>query len=189
MNKSVLVPVSDGCEEIETVAIIDVLRRAGIEVTFASIKPITDELPKVTGRSGIQFICDTYMTKQILEQSYDVIALPGGLKNAEALSEDKLLIERLKLQLEQQKWIAAICASPQLVLDKHGFMKNQVGTCHPAHVQDYKGQFQEDSVVVSGKIITSRSPGTALEFSLAIVELLLDKGTAVKLAKSMLIRI
>ena len=53
MNKSVLVPVSDGCEEIETVAIIDVLRRAGIDVTFASIKPITDELPKVTGRSGI----------------------------------------------------------------------------------------------------------------------------------------
>ena len=63
MNKSVLIPVGDGCEEIETVAIIDVLRRAGIDVTFASIKPITDELPRVTGRSGIQFICDTYMTK------------------------------------------------------------------------------------------------------------------------------
>lgn len=93
MNKSVLVPVADGCEEIETVAVIDILRRAGIEVTFASVKPILDDQPpKVVGRSGIQFICDTYLTEQILQKHYDCIALPGGLPNAETLGKDERLV-------------------------------------------------------------------------------------------------
>lgn len=67
-NKSVLVPVADGCEEIETVAILNILRRAGIEVSFVSIKPITGDLPVVVGRSGIQFICDSYLTDEILKK-------------------------------------------------------------------------------------------------------------------------
>lgn len=93
MNKSVLVPVADGCEEIETVAIIDILRRAGIEVTFASIKPIEqDKPPVVIGRSGISFICDSYLTEQILKQHYDCIALPGGVKNAESLGTHQNLV-------------------------------------------------------------------------------------------------
>lgn len=68
-------------------------------------------------------------------------------------------------------------------------MVNQVGTCHPANANDYKGKLTEDRVIVSNNFVTSRSPGTALEFALALVELLIDKGTAVKLAKSMLVKL
>lgn len=74
------------------------------------------------------------------------------------------------------------------MLDKNGFMKNEVGTCHPAHVNDYKGKFTEDRVFVSNNLITSRSPGTALEFGLSLVELLIDQTTAIKLAKSLLVK-
>ncbi|CAD8066559.1 unnamed protein product [Paramecium sonneborni] len=189
MQRQVLVPVSDGCEEIETVAIIDILRRANIDVTFASIKPVEDEkAPVIVGRSGISFICDTYLTEAVLKQQFDLIALPGGLSNAQQLGTHQPLLDRLRQQQEEGKWIAAICASPQLVLDKNGFMINSTGTCHPAHVQDYKGQFSEDRVHVSNKFITSRSPGTAIEFALALVELLVDQHTAIQMAKSLLVK-
>jgi 4-methyl-5(b-hydroxyethyl)-thiazole monophosphate biosynthesis len=93
--RSVLVPVSHGCEEIETVSIVDVLRRGGASVTLASIEPPATEnnpTPIVHGSNGINILCDTYLTEQIIKANYDMIALPGGLRNAEALGKHRILV-------------------------------------------------------------------------------------------------
>ena len=167
MTKKVLVPIADGSEEIEAVTIIDILRRAGAEVTVASV----DQL-QVTASRGVKLAADRLLS-ECINETYDLIALPGGMPGAEHMRDSGELIRMLKRQREDGKLYAAICASPAVVFQPHGLLQGRKATCHPGRLDALKNTEAADlPVVVDGNCITGRGPGTALEFALKLVELL-----------------
>jgi len=183
MSKKVLVPIADGIEEIEAVCIIDVLRRAGAEVTVASV----DKL-QVTASRGVKLAADKLIS-QCAGETYDLIALPGGMPGAEHLRDCKELETMLKKQSKENRLFAAICASPAVVLLHHGLLGQHRATCHPNFVERLSNtEAVESRVVVDGNLVTSRGPGTALEFALTLVELLFGKEKAVQTAAPMLVK-
>ena len=179
----VLVPIADGTEEIEAVCIIDTLRRAGAEVTVASVM---DSL-EVKASRGVNLVADKAIS-ECSHETYDAIALPGGIPGAEHLRDSELLIDMLKKQREAGRIYAAICASPAVVFEHHGLLEGKKATCHPAFVKDLSNQeLVENRVVVDGTCVTSRGPGTAIEFALKLIEVLFDKEAAEKVAEPMLV--
>lgn len=184
MSKKVLVPIADGTEEIEAVAIIDTLRRAGALVTVASV---SDKL-QVKASRGVRFVADRLITECIAE-TYDLIALPGGMPGAEHLRDSKELTHLLKMQNQANRLYAAICASPVVVLQAHGLLAGRHATCHPSFAQKLVNNQKANSrVVVDGNCTTSQAPGTALEFALKLVEILYGADKAEKVAEPMLAR-
>lgn len=182
MAKQVLVPIADGSEEIEAVCIIDVLRRAGAEVTVASV----DKL-HVTASRGVKLVADKLIS-QCMNEVYDVIALPGGMPGAEHLRDSRELETILRKQSEQNRLLAAICASPAVVFAHHRLLRQRRATCHPNFVDQLPNkEAAESRVVVDGNFVTSRGPGTALEFALKLVELLFGKQKAEETAIPMLV--
>jgi protein deglycase len=183
MQKKVLVPVADGTEELEAVSIIDVLRRADVEVDVASVGEL-----QIAASRGTKIIAD-FLIGQCRNKEYDVIALPGGLPGAHHLRDCDVLIDMLKQQREKGGWIAAICAAPAVVFEHHGLLGNLKATCHPAFAHEIKNREAMDSrVVVDGGCVTSRGAGTAVEFALTLVALLFDEEKAVTVAEPMLAR-
>ncbi len=165
MNK-VLVPLATGFEEIEAVSIIDVLRRAEIEVLLASLS----EDNRVQGAHGIVLQTDVFM-KDISSETLDMIVLPGGWDGTHALAEDANVQRVLKEMDAEGKNIAAICAAPY-ALNKAGVLKDEY-TCYPSVEDDIKKEgYQGDKamVVESQNIMTSRGPATAICFALSIVK-------------------
>jgi 4-methyl-5(b-hydroxyethyl)-thiazole monophosphate biosynthesis len=182
MAKKAIIILAEGFEEIEAVSTIDILRRAGIEVTVAGL----DNL-KVQGSRGITIMADTGLDKA--GSNFDVCVLPGGMPGATHLSVSKDVIELVRKLNREKKIIAAICASPAVVLSRAGVLKNKNATCHP-DMQAYFGQetnYKTDSVVIDGNIITSQGVATALIFSLAIVEKLLGTEIVEKVKKGILL--
>ena len=180
MSKKVLVPIANGIEEIEAVCIIDVLRRAGASVTVASV----DEL-QITASRGVKLVADTVIG-ECLNETYDLVALPGGLPGAEHLRDSKELEAILKRQREQERYYGAICASPALVLQHHGLIGQRLATSHPSFVDHLENTDSVESrVVVDGICVTSRGPGTALEFALKLVEVLYGEDKAEEVAAPM----
>lgn len=171
MEKSVLVPIAEGTEELEAVAIIDVLRRAGAAVTVASVTGNR----QVTASRNVVIMADT-LIEACAEKDYDLVVLPGGMPGAVHLSESTDLIQILKRQREKDGLYGAICASPAVVLEPHGLLEGRRATCHPNFVRRLSVTDQVESrVVVDRNCITSRGPGTAIEFALALVEWLYGK--------------
>ena len=182
MTKKVLVPIADGCEEIEAVCLIDVLRRAGALVTVASV----DKL-QITASRGVNLVADKLIT-DCINFTYNLIALPGGMPGAEHLRDSEKLTILLKRQQKEGRFYAAICASPVVVFQHHGLLGQCHATCHPSFVNKLKNtQAVQSRVVIDGTCITSRGPGTALEFSLKLVELLFGDQKAKEIAQAMLI--
>lgn len=179
MTKTVLVPIADGVEEIEAVCIIDVLRRAGAEVTVASLGATT-----VTASRGVKLMADRTLS-DCREQTFDLIALPGGIPGAEHLRDSAELIAMLKTQKSAGRLYGAICASPAVVLQPHGLLDGKQGTCHPSLAAEMDGAVDE-RVVVDDNCVTSRGPGTALEFALALVERLFGREKAAETAAPMI---
>jgi 4-methyl-5(b-hydroxyethyl)-thiazole monophosphate biosynthesis len=184
MAKKVLVPIADGCEEIEAVCLIDTLRRAALEVTVASV----DKL-QVTASRGVKLVADALIA-DCKSQSYDCIALPGGMPGAEHLRDCAELIAMLKKQKTAGRLYAAICASPVVALQPHGLLDGVRATCFPS----VRGKLNpslacDDRVVVDGNCVTSQGPGTAIEFALKLVELLLGPQKAGEIAGPMLVAI
>jgi protein deglycase len=170
MSKKVLVPIADGCEEIEAVCIIDVLRRAGAEVTVASV----DEL-QINASREVKLTADCLIF-DCTNQIFDLIALPGGMPGAEHFRDSTQLVEMLKNQREEGRLYAAICASPVVVFQPHDLLAGKKATCHPGRKHTLENKEAADSrVVVDGNCITSQGPGTAMEFALKLVEILLGK--------------
>ena len=160
----VLVLLAQGCEEIEAVTIIDILRRAGIEVTSAGL----DDLP-VLGSHSVMLLADTTLDLA-QHQEFDMIVLPGGLPGTDNLRSDKRLIALLQKMAQQGKYIAAICAAPS-VLAAAGLLDGRKATCYPTCLDGFpQVHLQTAAVVEDGNIITSRGPGTAMDFALALVE-------------------
>lgn len=181
MAKKVLVAIADGIEEIEATTIIDVLRRAGAQVTVASV----DEL-EVTASRGVRIVADTVIS-QCAGDTFDLIALPGGMPGAEHLRDCRELEAMLKDQNRQGRLFAAICASPAVVLVSHGLLEQRKATCYPSFADRLSNsEAAGEIVVVDNNCITSQGPATAIPFALKLVELLIDAKTAEKVAAAML---
>lgn len=183
MRKKVLVPIADGVEEIEAVCIIDVLRRAGAEVTVAAV----DNL-EVTAARGVRLVADCRLADCAAER-FDLIALPGGLPGAEHLRDCAILTALLRDQAQQNRLYAAICAAPAVVLQHHGLLAGRRATCHPALADRLDPAADPGArVVVDGNCVTSQGPGTALEFALELVARLFGPERAETVAGPMLAR-
>ena len=167
----VLVPLAQGCEELEAVTIIDLMRRAGIEVVTAGL----DHRP-VTASRGVRLIPDAALD-DVLDEDFDMIVLPGGLPGADHLDADERIHALLRRLAEEGKYTAAICAAPK-VLASAGLLEGRDATGYPG-VIDAMGlpatRVLEEAVVTDGKVVTSRGPGTAMDFALALIEQLLGR--------------
>lgn len=164
----VLVPLAQGCEELEAITITDLLVRAGISVTTCGL----DEQPVKASR-GTTIIPDTSIDK-IQNQSFDLIVLPGGLPGADHLRDNELLQALIKKQASENKYLAAICAAPK-ALASAGVLKGKTATSFPGvlhALQDSSITISDQAVEIDGNIITSRGPGTAMDFALTLIELL-----------------
>lgn len=163
-----LVPLADGVEEMEAVIIIDTLRRAKWEVVSASVPKAGGA--EIVGSRGVKLLPDTEW-HSIDPGSFDVLVLPGGSEGTRALSSDKSVLETVRSFVRAQKPVAAICAAP-LVLQSAGVLNGRKATCHPAVREELtSARVQDERVVIDGQIVTSRGPGTAFEFALAIIRL------------------
>jgi 4-methyl-5(b-hydroxyethyl)-thiazole monophosphate biosynthesis len=184
MSKKVLVPIADGTEEIEAACIVDTLRRAGAEVTVASV-----DNPQVTASRGMKLVADVRIS-DCANQTYDCIVLPGGMPGAEHLRDSAPLIEKLKQQKQAGRLYGAICASPAVVLQAHGLLPNTRATCYPAMRGKLDPAYASDEpVVVDGRCVTSQGPGTAIAFALKLVDLLFGARKAGEVADAMLVQL
>jgi 4-methyl-5(b-hydroxyethyl)-thiazole monophosphate biosynthesis len=179
---AVLVPLAEGFEEVEAVAIIDVLRRAGVAVKVAGLTGRT-----VTGSHGIALQTDCTLD-EIDSGSLAMIVLPGGQPGTNNLERDPRVIALVRELEGSGRRVGAICAAPK-VLAAAGILEGRAATSHPGVRKELRGArvLDEPRVVRAGKVITSQGPGTALEFALAIVADLCGEAQARDLAGKMLV--
>lgn len=184
MKKSVLVVLADGFEEIEAVTPIDILRRAGLDVTVAGL----DKL-EITGANGIRIKADVELDK--FSNLPDAVVLPGGAQGASNLGQSDSVKALLTRMRDGKRLIGAICAAPALVLARQGFLDGKKATCYPGYEKNFGFgiTFSESRVVVDGDVVTSRGPGTAFEFSIELVRRLMDEKTAVSILEKTLARV
>ena len=170
--------MADGCEEIEGLTVVDLLRRADIAVDMVSIGAGT----RVTGSHGIAFEADT--TAEAADwDSYGGIILPGGMPGMLNLKKNQYVRAAVQSYDREKKLVAAICAAPTVLADC-GVLNGRAATCYPGLEGQLTGaDFRTDSVVVDGHILTSRGVGTAISFALAIVAYLKDRKAADELAE------
>ena len=169
---SVLVPLAQGCEELEAVTIIDLLVRAGVEVVSAGLEP-----GPVTASRGVVLMPQMTLD-EALEREYDMVVLPGGMPGATNLESDERLRKLLRRMADSGKFTAAICAAPR-VLASAGLLSGKKATSYPGHLDKMAlpdVEYREEAVVQDGKVITSRGPGTAMDFALTLIEQLVGRG-------------
>ena len=167
----VLVPLAEGCEELEAVTAIDLLRRAEIEVVTAGLT----EGPVRASRNTV-LVPDTVL-EAVMDQRFDMIVLPGGLPGAQRLERDERIHALLNRYRAEGRFIAAICAAPK-VLAGVGLLDGKSAASYPGAVtpEDFpQVNLLQAPVVVDGKVITSRGPGTAMDFALQLIESLVGK--------------
>lgn len=168
--------LADGFEEIEALAPVDLLRRAGLTVQTVGVTGKT-----VTGNHNISVTADILPTEVILNEAVQAIVLPGGLPGAKNLDADEAVSRAVAFAAEKGKLLCAICAAPFL-LGKRGLLNGKEAICFPGFEQDLQGaKISEQSVCRDGNIITAKGMGVATEFGLKIVETLLGANTAAQL--------
>ncbi|MBW9274893.1 MAG: DJ-1/PfpI family protein [Candidatus Thiodiazotropha sp. (ex. Lucinisca nassula)] len=169
----VLVPLAEGCEELEAITITDLLTRAGIEVVTAGLKT-----GPVKASRGITLVPDTTLDA-VMDQAFDMMVLPGGLPGADNLDADPRIHEMLKRLNQQGKFTAAICAAPK-VLAGAGLLHGRRATSYPGVLDNMdlpQVDVQLERVVSDDRVITSRGPGTAMDFALELIEQLSGRET------------
>ena len=170
----VLILLAEGCEELEAVTLIDVLRRAEISVITASL---TDQTNLICSRS-VGLIADTTLDK-VMHDDFDMLILPGGQPGTNNLNKDPRIHTLIKRQNQNQKTIAAICAAP-LILANAGVLNGKVATCYPGTLTAANWPditLSNNAIEIDGNIITSQGPGTAMEFALSLIQQLTDQAT------------
>jgi protein deglycase len=179
-DEKILVPLAEGFEEIEAVTIIDVLRRAELDVTVAGLKPGAQ-----TGAHGIPITPDAHLGALDLTR-FTMVVLPGGQPGTRNLAADARVIQLIQRLNREGRRTAAICAAPS-VLHRAGILQGVAVTSHPSVRKDLDGAQVDGgkSVVRSGTITTSQGAGTALEFALALVSDLCGAERAEQLARAM----
>lgn len=181
--KKVLVMMAPGFEEIETVTVVDILRRSGARVTLAGT-----EGGILEGSRGIHLLPDSLLN-DVDADDFDMVVLPGGQPGTSNLQKDKKVKEILLKMDQGDKKIAAICAAP-VILQSAGLLKNINFTSHPSVEEQFKDvSYSKNRVVVDGNVITSRSPGTAMEFSMKLVEILFDTARMETVNKGVMARL
>jgi 4-methyl-5(b-hydroxyethyl)-thiazole monophosphate biosynthesis len=186
MTKKAIVLLADGFEDVEAVTPIDYLRRAGIEVSTASIS----ESLTVTSRwGGIKVFADTTLAELGKQNTlWDAVIIPGGIPGAPNLAASKETGTLLTDMAAAGKLICAICASPVLVLTPLGLLNGKKFTCYPGLEEKVTdGIWSDDRVVVDGNLITSRGAGTAGHFAIAIIEKLLGEAAGKKITEAVLL--
>jgi 4-methyl-5(b-hydroxyethyl)-thiazole monophosphate biosynthesis len=181
MTKKICVPLAEGFEEIEAVTLVDILRRAGFDVMTCALG---DKI--VAGAHTISITADIALD-EALERGWDMVLLPGGMPGSANLRDDARVGKLLHATREAGNWIGAICAAP-IALAKHGLLSGHTATSYPGF-GDQLGQdvtYSEDRVVCDDRVMTSRGPGTAMTFALAVVEQLAGSDAAEKLRGQLL---
>lgn len=181
-DKTALVILAPGAEEMEATIVIDVLRRARVDVTVAGL----DGVAAVTCSRGVRLLPDAGL--ETVGSEFDVVILPGGAPGAERLAGSPEVGKRLREQYERGALVAAICAAPT-ALASHGIALGATITCHPSVADSLAAQYDvvSERVVESGHLITSQGPGTSFEFALSIVERLVGAETAAAVRAPMLV--
>ena len=174
---TVLVLLADGFEEIEALAPVDLMRRAGIDVTIASL----NDNRHATGRSGITAHADAALST-VAEQSFDLVFLPGGA-GVKHLRADPRVGEIARRQHAAGRWLAAICAAPTVLHDA-GMLAGRRYTAHFSVAAELPAILAGERIVTDGKITTSRGAGTAVEFGLHLVALLTLEEKAREIGKA-----
>lgn len=160
--------IADGTEEVECLAIVDILRRSGIETILVSAGDTTH----VVSSHNVRIEADTTIGENDLSDG-DVIFLPGGMPGAENLSACKPLIAALSRADAEGRRIAAICAAPGVVLGRHGFLKERTATCFPGFEKEFNGgEYTRQGVVTDGNVTTARGLGFAIDLGIELVRLL-----------------
>jgi len=167
----VLIPLAPGFEELEAVSLINILRRAGIAVVTAGLHPGT-----VCASRGTVIVPDTSL-EQVMHEDFDLVVLPGGLPGADNLRDDPRIIHVLQRTYAEGRLVGAICAAPKVLA--------QAGLLHGRRATHYPGAMSEDAldgvsdsteaIEIDGRVLTSRSPGTAMDFALVLVEQLVGR--------------
>lgn len=162
--KTALILFANGSEELEAVTVINILRRGGVEVTLAGLH----EGPH-HGSRGTVLVPDTTLN-EALKQGYDMVVLPGGQPGTNHLKADARVLTLVRQMSEAGKQVAAICAAPS-VLAEAGLLDGKRATSFPTCLDAYpKVHLQSAAVVEDGNIVTSRGPGTAMDFALVLLE-------------------
>jgi 4-methyl-5(b-hydroxyethyl)-thiazole monophosphate biosynthesis len=182
---TVLIALAEGCEELEAVTLIDVLRRAEIQVITASLT----KHQQITASRGVRLVADTTLDR-VIDDEFDMLVLPGGQPGTNNLDADPRIHALIKRLHHSDKWIGAICAAP-MVLAHAGLLDGRKVSCYPGVLEPTEWpelQFSNDAVVCDNKVITSRGPGTAMAFALTIIEKLMDEATRNQVETGLVIR-
>lgn len=180
---NVLIFLADGFEEVEALTVVDLLRRADIDITTVSI----EDTMTVTGRSNITVEADK-LIDDVDFDSADTIVLPGGMPGTKNLAACKVLMNHVDKYAEHGKRLCAICAAPT-VYGKCGLLKGKRACCYPGMEQDLlDAVVTYDPVTVDGNFITSRGAGTAIDFALAIIEQIKGRNIAENISKSIVFK-
>lgn len=181
----VLIPLAEGCEELEAITLIDLLRRAEIQVITASLT----EQQQIIASRGVRLITDTTL-EEVIQNEFDMVILPGGQPGTDNLNADPRIQALIKRLHQNHKWIGAICAAP-VILAHSGLLNGQKASCYPGSLKPEEWpeiQFSNDAVVCDNKVITSRGPGTAMAFALTIIEKLLGETIRQQVETDLVIR-
>ncbi|MDR3430814.1 MAG: protein deglycase YajL [Rouxiella aceris] len=187
MSVSALVCLAPGSEELEAVTAIDLLVRAGIQVTTASVAG--DGNLQIRCSRGVRLLADVALV-DVADEDYDVIVLPGGLKGAECFRDSPLLVEKVRHINITGKLVAAICAAPALVLEYHDLFPVGNMTGFPGLKEKISpAKWMEKRVMFDPRVnlLTSQGPGTAIEFTLKIIDLLVGKEKAAEVAAQLVL--
>jgi len=184
-QKTALVLIADGAEEMEAVIAINVLRRANVKVTVALVK---GSAGVALCSRGVKVVADASLD-DCLATAYDAVVLPGGLEGAKTFAGDERVLKLLKEQYAAEKLVALICASPALVLPASGLGEGRGVTCYPALKEKLGAAYKhvDQKVVLDGNLLTSQGPGTAFDFALAIVKELVGEEVRGTVAAAMLL--
>ncbi len=182
MTKKAAVLLANGFEEVEAATPIDVLRRAEVEVTVVGVGGL-----HLRGAHDLIYTADLEIEK--VSGDFDLVVLPGGMPGARNLGDSKEARALTERTLKAGKLVAAICAAPVFTLGAWGILDHRQATCYPSMEEMFPSStvFKMERVVVDDRVTTSRGPGTALEFSLALVGQLLGPQVAEKIAGDMLV--
>lgn len=178
----VLVILAEGFEEVEALTPVDLLRRAGLSVVVAGLSSL-----HVKGARGVTVVCDAILSE--ISGTFDALVLPGGMPGAKNLAESPLVLDWVDRCVSNQVWVAAICAAPGRVLGDHGYLKGKRCTGYPESIDPCCGATVVNaSVVVDGRILTSRGLATAPQFALRLIRELVGTEAAQRVAEATLLQ-